>query len=217
MTINYVLIKDNDEHVSHKKFQGRRAIASSKDFTADIVFLVDSSSTVGVQNYDIEKDVIKSLASTFNLGSGRTRAAVVAYGGSARRVLSLTDTQSSENFDREVSNMPFLGGRRRIDNALEEAALLLTEARPNTPKVVILMAAGRHYTAAGSRGLDVSSQPLREMGAQIYVVAIGRDIDSRELTVVASLRRNIISSPNFKMLPAQMKRIASAIRSGAGT
>lgn len=70
------------------------------------------------------------------------------------------------------------------------------------------------YNETGPKDPGASSRPLRKMGAKIYV--IGRNADVCELTIVLSRRHNITES-DFTMLPAQVPRLANAIRSDRGS
>lgn len=91
----------------------------------------------------MQKSYIKRLARLLNVQTGLSRAALVTYSKNAKVVFSFNDYVSMEMFDEKVDDASFLGGTRRIDNALRLSARLLKQARIDTNKVVILFTAGQ--------------------------------------------------------------------------
>lgn len=156
------------------------------NITADVVFLMDSSTSVGRDGFDKEKDFVKSLAKYFNVSPGKSRAAVVAYSNFARTILKFTDYQSETDFNNKLDTEPWFGGSRRIDRALEAASTLLSQARPNVPKLVVLVTAGQQTTSASAKPLGEAARPLKDMGAKTVVITVGRKADYKTLLPVVN-------------------------------
>ena len=149
---------------------------------------MDSSTSVGRDGFNKEKEFVKSLAKYFNVSPGNSRATVVAYSNFARTVLKFTDYQSETDFNDKLDTEPWYRGSRRIDRALEAASTLLSQARPNVPKIVVLVTAGQQTTSAGAKPLGVAARPLKNMGAKTVVVTVGREADFKNfLSVVNSV------------------------------
>ena len=149
---------------------------------------MDSSSSVGRDGFNKEKDFVKSLAKYFNVSPGNSRAAVVAYSNFARTILKFTDYQSETDFNDKLDTAPWYRGNRRIDRALQAASTLLGQARPDVPKIVVLVTAGQQTTSAGAKPLGEAARPLKTMGAKTVVVTVGREADFNDfLPVVNSI------------------------------
>ena len=183
------------------------------DFDADVLFLVDSSSDVSQENYNREKNFVKSLAFILNLKPGKTRAAVVIYGNFARTVIRFTDFASLSSFFRRIDTLPFLRGRRRLNSALIEGGSVLDTARPSADKVAILLTAGRHTQEVGAPPLNQAVESIRSHNAKLFVVAIGQRVDETELR---PLTREPIVVSGFNVLIRNSIRIAKDIKNITG-
>lgn len=184
------------------------------EFAADIVFIVDSSSEVSRENYNKEKGFIKSLAKTLNLAPGKTRGSVVIYSGVASLEIRFNAYSNSTAFDEAVDDLPYLGSLRRMDLGLREGADAMKDARPDVPKVVVLLTAGRQ--SLSSNLLPQSVKPLQDLGANIYVVAIGSQPDDQELRPVVKEPGDVLKVSTFDDLTPQTRPIAKHIVNETG-
>lgn len=101
----------------------------------DIIFLLDSSTSVQNRDYYNEKLFVKSLAKFLNVGSGHSRAGLVTYGSQAFRIVHFGESKTLKDFGTAVDNAGKAGGPRRIDVALSMASTMFYDARNNVPKV----------------------------------------------------------------------------------
>ena len=185
------------------------------DVTADIVFMVDSSASVGNPNYKKEKDFVKSLARLVNATSEKSRVAVIAYSRSTIPVVRFDGYQSLEDFDKKVDDMPLLGeSYRRMDVALQSAAQILNSARQHSPKIAVLLTAGRQVP--GGVSLDTATQPLRNLNVTVLVVAVGQQYNKQELDPVVSEQKDLFEIESFNVLLSHAKTIGKAIEETSG-
>ena len=157
------------------------------NFVADIVFLMDSSVTVDQNIYYREKNFIKSMVRSLNLSSDKSRVAVVNYGDAPVEVIRFSSPQDAAVITVEVDNARKVDGRRDIIEALEFAASLLENSRPDVPKVIVFLTSGSELY------LTVPSQALRDYGTDRYVIAIGPDADEEELTPIIDEPRDMFT------------------------
>lgn len=108
-----------------------------------------------------------------------------------------------EDFEQAVDNALYVGGRRRIDQALQAATTLFREVRPLIPKVVVMLTAGKQSRDPGFTSLDAASKPLHDLGVRIFVMAIGPDVDTEELTPLVKRPEDIFDLPSFTILAPQ--------------
>ena len=185
------------------------------DVTADIVFMVDSSASVGNPNYKKEKDFVKSLARLVNATSEKSRVAVIAYSRSTIPVVRFDGYQSLEDFDKKVDDMPLLGeSYRRMDVALQSAAQILNSARQHSPKIAVLLTAGRQVP--GGVSLDTATQPLRNLNVTVLVVAVGQQYNKQELDPVVSEQKDLFEIESFNVLLSRARTIGEAIEEKSG-
>ena len=184
------------------------------EFKADIVFIVDSSSEVSRENYIKEKGFVKSLAQTLGLAPGKTRGSVVIYSSVASLLIRLNEYSNSTGFDKAVDDLPYLGSLRRMDLGLQEGTAALKNARPGVPKVVVLLTAGRQSLSRDS--LPQSVKPLKDLGANIFVVAIGSQPDDQELRPIVKEPEDVLKVSTFEDLASQMRPVARHIVNKTG-
>ena len=172
---------------------------------------MDSSYDVSQNHYTREKTFVKDMARYLNVSPGRSRAAVITYGKDANLVFKFDGYGTLSAFDNVVDKATYVGGVRRMDLALEDAGLLLTEARPYNPKWVILLTAGRHPDDPNLKSLADTSKAVRDLSDKIYVVAIGNKPNVVELGDVVKEPKDIFPIQSFQSLKPQAKVMASEV------
>ena len=141
-------------------------------FQLDILFLMDTSSGVDLNDYKIEKGFVQRIAMHLGVFNNKSRAALVAYGANASVVFGFGGYSSNSEFLTRINNALSIGGERRVDSALDTAAALLLDSRSVMPKVVFLLIAGRQSSVADSILIKDAARPLRQLGAWVYIMAI---------------------------------------------
>lgn len=168
----------------------------------DVVFLIDASRGVSLSEYDLEKDFIRSLATHFNVSTTGTRGSLVIYAEHAHTIASLTDA----NFMRRLESATLLQTSRRMDRALEHAAMIFLKSKRNGKKIAILMTTGRQ--AYGAKPIQYGVASLRSLEVETYVVAIGGEADRRELASIVEKPNDIRIIPSFEQLPSETRPIS---------
>ena len=179
--------------------------------SADIVFIVDSSFDVSVENYEKEKEFVKSLVKTLYLAPGKSRGSVIIRD---RIVIRLDDHSNSTTFDRAVDDLPYFGSLRRMDLGLQQSVAALRDSRLGIPTVVILLTAGRQNSSRYRLGESV--KPLRNLGSKVFVVSIGSQPDDQELLQVVERPNDIIRVSAFDDLTSETRTIARHIMNRTG-
>ena len=172
---------------------------------------MDSSTFAGRDGFDKEKDFVKSLAKYFNVSPGYSRAAVVAYSSFARTILKFTDYQSETDFNDKLDTEPWYGGSRHIDRALEAASTLLSQARPNAPKIVVLVTAGQQTASAGAKPLGEAARPLKNMEAKTVVVTVGREADFKDFPAVVNSVSDLFNVELFDDLRFEIQPVVNHV------
>ncbi|KAK2561274.1 Collagen alpha-6(VI) chain [Acropora cervicornis] len=179
-------------------------------FQVDIIFLMDSSLGVNSQNYEIEKRFVQRIAMHLGVFTGRSRAALVAYGGNSWVVFGFGGYHSNADFELRLNEALMFGGVRRVDRALDTAAALMLGARPTVPKAVMLIMTGDPSREADAMPITDSARPLRDLGAWLYVVAVGQT-DPSELQKATIRPTDIYFAMSFSSLYGYISPVAKYI------
>ena len=181
------------------------------DFSADIIFLIDSSLGVSADNFNKEKEFIKYLSAALNLAPKGSRVGIVTY-ASYSRLIRLGILQTPESLGNSLDGLTRIAGLRRMDRALEKASVSFDNNRPGVKKIVVLLTAGQQ--SRGGKPLAQAVRPLRTIGAETFVVAIGSQISEPELTPIVRRKQDIFLVPRFDQLTSRVNSLADYIING---
>ena len=183
---------------------------------ADIVFLVDSSSSVTSINFRLEKKFVNAMARSLNASPNKSRASVIVYGSTNYVVLSLEEFTDLDDFKLAVDSASYIDGPRRMDLALDAAAAVMNRTRENVPKIVVLLTSGVQSPTSTPDPLGDVVRPLRDLGVQTFVVSIGSEPDKRELVSLVESPRDIFELPSFEALLPQTDEVTKSIAERTG-
>lgn len=159
---------------------------------------------------------MKSLAKILNIRPGYSRAAIVTYGDTPRLVNKFNGYTTVKDLENRIDGAPFIGGPRRIDRALEFASSVLSEGRKNVPRITVLLTSGRHASQPNGKTLETASQPLRHVGSNTYIIAIGRDHDRTELRRIAQKPDDVFFVDSFNQLQTNIRPTGRQIARNSG-
>lgn len=175
----------------------------------DVLFLIDDSHDVNEELFYRQKQFVNLLYDHFNLSPNGPRGSALKYGDSAYYIVAFGDP----SFKEKVNRTNLLQTPRRMDVALRKAAEVLARAgNDEGRKIVILLIAGEQANKMES--LKDAVEPLRRLEAQIFVIAVGQNIASRNFKI--DTLENVIRVPVSSRLKDQSKQIAVQIRDRPG-
>ena len=176
---------------------------------------MDSSASVGGENFGKLKDFVNNVARSLNLAPTRSRVALILFSSYARLEIGFSGHSTMQTFKEDVDKLTLVGGSRRIDRALDAAVTLLGNVPSDRSKVVIMLTAGKQDSGFGNT-LASAGAPLHAMRAQTYVVAIGREPDVLELRPVYRFDSNLFAVSSFASLEPRTRPIAEHIAERIG-
>ena len=184
------------------------------DITADMLFLLDSSSAVVKSDYQKELEFLKAIVDLFRISPRYVRAGIITYGNRAELSVPLGLHSTNEAINKSIDSLPYIGGTKRIDRALTLANLTFSQARPLVPKIVLILTHEGQVTEPGA-DLRTPVQALQAQGVTMFVIAIGENMDYLRLNQIVP-RINIISDKSHEALEPYLSSAASYIRVNSG-
>lgn len=183
---------------------------------ADIAFIMDSSGKVSRREYNNQKDVVKALVNNFNISSNGVRVALITYDFYAYKVFGFGKHPNTLSLKKAISIQSLLGGRPRIDKALNLAADIFTEARPAVPKILFLLTSSHQGKGNDIKPLDEAVMPLRALGVKLSVLSAGSVVNRELINLLAEKPKDIFSENSFSDFLPLIPKIIKNSKSGAG-
>ncbi|UYV77161.1 SVEP1 [Cordylochernes scorpioides] len=153
--------------------------------TAELVFLVDSSSSVGADNFADELRFVRKLLADFTVSRNATRVGVVTFSSKGRVVTHVDHLSEPSNkcelLEHQLPGIGYSGGGTYTLGAMLEAQNILRNARPEADQAVFLVTDG--YSNGGDP--RPAARDLREAGVEVFTFGI-RHGNIRELWDMAA-------------------------------
>ncbi|XP_067844205.1 collagen alpha-1(VI) chain [Heptranchias perlo] len=155
--------------------------------SADITFLVDSSTSVGGKNFETTKILVKRLADRFlqakvNLGSS-VRVAVIQY--SKGQVMEAQFSNNYTDVAERIDKMEFMNDATDVGAALSLVIENYQTHSQNAKRKVLLFSDGRSqgdlvYT------IEQQAQAAKNGKIDVYVIAVGDHVHENNLRALVS-------------------------------
>ncbi|CAH1773019.1 unnamed protein product, partial [Owenia fusiformis] len=180
---------------------------------ADIIFIVDSSASVGEQNFQLLKETVSTMVEQMDIESCGIQVGMVTYSTAARIQFHLNAHRTKVGILNAVDSVNYMDGYTHTADGIAAAhkQMFLTRFgdRPDARNVAVLLTDGYHNI-----NLAKTLPSAREAEQDgIYVVTIGVAIpNKREMTEIASLRdEGSFYVDIFRDAPNTVKRVRKLI------
>ncbi|XP_057595682.1 collagen alpha-4(VI) chain-like [Hippopotamus amphibius kiboko] len=181
---------------------GHGSPACREAVLADIVFLVDSSTSIGPQNFQKVKNFLHSVVLGLDISSDQVRVGLAQYNDNIYPAFWLNQYPLKSVVLEQIRNLPYRTGGTNTGSALEFVRTnYLTEAagsraKDGVPQIVILVTDGE-----SNDEVQEAADRLKQDGVVLYVVGVNVQ-DVQELQTIASepLEKFLFSTENFNIL-----------------
>ncbi|KAK3605646.1 hypothetical protein CHS0354_032597 [Potamilus streckersoni] len=153
---------------------------------ADVMFVLDSSSSVGATNFIKMKLFVKQIIRFFNVDFNYTRIGVMTFSNEPKIWFGLEAYGTEKEIFKAIDNITYLEGGTYTEHALETLRLegfAHERAGDMAPNIAIVITDGfSHYPEA----TQIQAEGLRRNGVTLFAVGIGNSTDKTELEGIAS-------------------------------
>ncbi|XP_037837209.1 collagen alpha-1(VII) chain isoform X2 [Kryptolebias marmoratus] len=178
----------------------------------DIVFLVDESSSIGVNNFMKIKDFIFRVATYFPVvGPQGTQMSLVHYSDEPRVEFRLSDFKDRNSVLRAIRGLRYGGGNTKtgkgISYVLQEVFQESLGMREDVAHVLVLITDGR-----AQDDVMPPSRIARVLGVSVLAVGVSNaDIEELNKIAAPTSYQNIFYSPTFDDFPSIEREFISSI------
>uniref|UniRef100_A0A8C7WYG4 VWFA domain-containing protein n=1 Tax=Oryzias sinensis TaxID=183150 RepID=A0A8C7WYG4_9TELE len=150
----------------------------------DIVFLVDSSGSIGSKNFELVKTFLGNVIKPFDIGPKKIQFGLAQYSTETRKEFLLKDFADQESVLTKVQQLHYLQKNTRTGEALDfirkdyfvEAAG--SRVGELVPQIAVLITDGE-----SSDSVETPAQQLRDHGVLVFCVGVGKDAQKQLKTI----------------------------------
>ncbi|KAI5109494.1 collagen alpha-1(VII) chain isoform X4 [Silurus meridionalis] len=183
---------------------------------ADIVFLVDGSSSIGRTNFALVRSFMAGIIRPYATAVGATgvRVGAVQYSDTARVEFTFTTYLRGTELLSAIENLNYKGGNTRTGAGLKYIADNFFNPRTtrDVPKLAILITDGKSQD-----NVQDPAEKLRRLGVKIFAVGI-KSADQRELELISSPPQSEFTSfiEKFRDLSSLLPNLSPRVCSASG-
>ena len=172
----------------------------------DVVFVIDSSTSIGAENFQTLKSFMIDLANEFDYTS--TRVGIYQYGSRVLGRRGLTNNKLL--VIRSLQNLPYIGGRRSTATAVSFArGHLNARGRRICNRKIFLVTAG---TATDSHRIPAITLLVQRAGFDVITVGVTNSVSEAELlTFALGKQDNVFTVDDFDSLGTLTTRSRDAL------
>ncbi|EPY82884.1 hypothetical protein CB1_000613005 [Camelus ferus] len=171
--------------------QARSCGRKCKETPLELLFVIDSSESVGPENFQIIKNFVKTLTDRVALDLTKARIGIINYSHKVEEVAHLTQFSSKDDLKRAVDDMQYLGEGTYTATALHAANRMFEAARPGVKKVALVITDGQTDTR-DEKNLTKVVKNASDTKVETFVIGVVKKND-----------------PNFEMFHKEMNLIAT--------
>ncbi|KAL1262547.1 hypothetical protein QQF64_005286, partial [Cirrhinus molitorella] len=136
---------------------------------ADIVFLVDSSGSIGESNFAKVREFLRAFVDRLNLRPDKVRVGLAQFSDQPYQEFLLGDYLDKKDLYQKLNKLTYRKGSTKTGLALTFIRKnYFNLARPNVPSIAIVITDGE-----SSDAVEEPSQRLRNLGVTIFVIRVG--------------------------------------------
>ncbi|XP_055900433.1 uncharacterized protein LOC106070079 [Biomphalaria glabrata] len=170
--------------------------------SADIVFVMDSSGSIGTNNFQRQLTFAANVAAFMRLSSKEIRFGLVEFDLDAVKVFDLNAYDSDADLRQAIMNVTYLGQGTRTDKALQllTSEQMFSEAaggRDDAPDIIITITDGRSNEPKLTKEAALK---LKASDVTMFAVGIADSVDLSELETLSTRPELVLLADNFTTL-----------------
>ncbi|XP_063355084.1 collagen, type XXVIII, alpha 2a [Pelmatolapia mariae] len=163
-----------------------------KERPMELVFVIDSSESVGPENFEIIKDFVTRLVDRTTVGRNTTRIGLVLYSLDVHLEFNLARYISKQDIKQAIRKMLYMGEGTYTGTAIRKATQeAFFSARPGVRKVAIVITDGQTDKREPVK-LDVAVREAHAANIEMYALGIVNSSDPTQAEFLQEL--NLIAS-----------------------
>ncbi|OCT75709.1 hypothetical protein XELAEV_18030895mg [Xenopus laevis] len=162
-----------------------------KDTPLDLVFIIDSSESVGPENFHIIKQFVNKLIDKISSDQTASKVGIINFSHKVEVVAHIGQLTKKENLREAVNRMNYLGEGTYTATAIKKSTELFLQSSRDVKKIAIVITDGQADNRDTMR-LDLVVKEAHSINVEMYVIGV---VDTHD--------------PNYVLFRNEMDLIAS--------
>ncbi|XP_044148781.1 collagen alpha-6(VI) chain-like isoform X2 [Bufo gargarizans] len=175
---------------------------------ADVMFLVDSSGSIGTDNFNKMKNFMKSLVNKTDIGPDNLQFGIVQFSNDSMEVLQLRKDRTKAIIWDAIDKMGYMAQGSYTGKALEFVSQYFTEikgARPKVKKLLILITDGKAQD-------DIKLQSAALRNSDVSIISMGIfNADKTQLEEISGPTGQVHYAESFETLKFEEQKLLADI------
>ncbi|XP_014771412.1 collagen alpha-1(XII) chain [Octopus bimaculoides] len=174
---------------------------------ANIIFVMDSSSSIWSVDYTKQLKFVQNLVNNFDIGADdkAVRVGAITFSTKAHLEFSIDRYSTSEDIQAAVGRIPYRSGVTNTAKALElaKSQIEMKKKLYQAPFILVVITDGMSRDPVATRN---TAKSLHKLGVHIYAIGVGASYDVEELKTIASDPiENVYQVGNYSALQGIVK------------
>ncbi|XP_066547504.1 collagen alpha-6(VI) chain [Amia ocellicauda] len=205
---NFDKLKEIEQRISEVICSGTPSYCERDE--AEMVFLIDGSSSISQSDFRIMKSFTKNMTDIFDISKGKVQIGLSQYSDKYQKEFDLKEFTDKVTIHSEIDKINQLFGNTLIGKALEHAKEFFKTPTGSwrTAKVAQILIV---ITDGESQDdVSVAAQDLRNQNIDIYAVGVGK-FNDQQMSQIAGDNDRVFKVEKFDELQHLKKRVARNI------
>ncbi|KAM3873545.1 LOW QUALITY PROTEIN: collagen alpha-6(VI) chain-like [Diretmus argenteus] len=177
---------------------------------ADLVFLVDQSSSIAQSDYAIMKDFMTKVVSSFNVSKEFVHVGVAQFSTKPQKEFFLNQLHSEAEVNKHILGMQQAGGDTYIGEALDFIRNYFQTSSGSRISAGISQNLVLITDDDSHDDVEDAAEQLRDLRVEVFVIGIG-DVHDLELLQIAGDTERLFKVQNFNNLEEIQQKVVDTI------
>lgn len=170
--------------------------------TADVVFVLDASSSEGSANFQKQVDFVKDFVKRYQIGPNNVQIGLVTFSTYASNQFYFNTYHDQASVLNKLNSIPYNSGSTNTDKGLQYARLFYVHGsshgqRAKANQIVVVLTDGQSSSPSSTTS---QAKQLHDTGATVFAIGIGSNVNTHELQTIADSPHHVYQVSGFDAL-----------------
>ncbi|KAK5921640.1 hypothetical protein CgunFtcFv8_018989 [Champsocephalus gunnari] len=156
---------------------------------ADLIFLLDQSSSINAEDHDMMKNFTASVVNSFTISKERVRVGLAQFSDTPRDEFDLNSYFRKEDLIGHIQNLEYTGGNTFLGKALAHISKYFDDSRVVPKNLVLISDGGSHDD------VEDAADYLRLHNILVFAIGVGDIHDLELLQITGTPERLLLDNP----------------------